>query len=112
MKTTIKDTCEACDDCQRLYGLDAMRRCDHDLARRTAARFRNTIKSAHATWQLRLLDQYALRCVEAHAPLLAAAKALLARIDAMTTEEFCRGGERDERENLRAAVKLAEGGAP
>ena len=40
--------------------------------------------------------------------LLEAAKALLGRIDEMTTEEFSRGGERVEREALRLAIAQAE----
>lgn len=37
--------------------------------------------------------------------LLTAAKALLDRIDNITTEEFARGGERAEREAMRQAIE-------
>ena len=45
----------------------------------------------------------------AAAELLAAAVALLARIDRLTTEEFSRGDEKTERERLRAAIAKATG---
>lgn len=40
--------------------------------------------------------------------LLTAAKALLGKIDNITTEDFSRGGERVEREALRLAIAEAE----
>ena len=40
--------------------------------------------------------------------LLRAAKATLDKLDNITTEEFSRGGEREEREALRAAVERIE----
>lgn len=43
--------------------------------------------------------------------LLAAAIALLNKIDDITTHEFARGGEREEREALRKAI-VAAGGKP
>ena len=46
---------------------------------------------------------------EAHnADLLAAAEALLDRLDTMTTEEFRHGGEREQRESLRAEVQKSK----
>ena len=40
-----------------------------------------------------------------NADLLAAAEALLDRLDTMTTEEFRHGGEREQRESLHAEVQ-------
>jgi hypothetical protein len=40
--------------------------------------------------------------------LLKAAKALLAKIDDITTEDFSKGAEREEREALRVAILKAE----
>ena len=42
--------------------------------------------------------------------LLAAAKALLTKIEGMTSQEFSMGGEKLEREALSAAIARAEGG--
>ena len=39
--------------------------------------------------------------------VIQAAAALLAKIDDITTEDFSRGGERDEREALRRALLAA-----
>lgn len=44
--------------------------------------------------------------------LLAACEALLDRLDHITTEAFSHGGERTEREALRAAVARARGETP
>lgn len=44
--------------------------------------------------------------------MIAAARALLERLDTITTEEFARGGEREERERLRAALAALPGGDP
>lgn len=41
--------------------------------------------------------------------LLACAKALLHRLDTMTSDEFALGGEKAEREALRATLAKAEG---
>lgn len=41
--------------------------------------------------------------------LLAAAKALLQKLDHLTTDEFSLGGEREEREALRAEIAKAKG---
>lgn len=38
--------------------------------------------------------------------LVAAAAALLDKLDRMTTEDFARGAERDEREGLRAVLEV------
>ena len=47
--------------------------------------------------------------IEAHnADLLAAAEALLDRLDTMTTEEFRHGGEREQRESLHAEVQKSK----
>jgi len=43
-----------------------------------------------------------------NADLLAAAEALLDRLDTMTTEEFRHGGEREQRESLRAEVQKSK----
>ena len=40
--------------------------------------------------------------------VLSAARALLMTLDAITTEEFARGGERTERELLRLALEREE----
>jgi hypothetical protein len=54
-----------------------------------------------------------LRAMHAAPELLVeASAALLARIDNITTEEFSRGGDRFEREALRAAIAEATGNAP
>ena len=50
------------------------------------------------------------RLIAASPELLAAAGALLAKLDTMTTEEFRRGEEKVEREALRAAIRKATGG--
>lgn len=39
--------------------------------------------------------------------ILTAAKALLAKLDNMTTDDFSKGGESKEREALRAAIEAA-----
>ena len=43
-----------------------------------------------------------------NADLLAAAEALLDRLDTMTMEEFRHGGEREQRESLRAEVQKSK----
>ena len=43
-----------------------------------------------------------------NADLLAAAEALLDRLDTMTTEEFRHGGEREQRESLHAEVQKSK----
>ena len=43
-----------------------------------------------------------------NADLLAAAEALLDRLDIMTMEEFRHGGEREQRESLRAEVQKSK----
>ena len=50
-----------------------------------------------------------IEALEAHnADLLAAAEALLDRLDTMTTEEFRHGGEREQRESLHAEVQKSK----
>ncbi len=54
---------------------------------------------------VRLSSQRVAQLEQLHSPsLLDAAKALLLRIDHMTTEDFRCGGERVEREALRLAI--------
>jgi hypothetical protein len=52
---------------------------------------------------------FIVRAVNAHEELVAAARALLDRLDDITTDAFSKGGEAVEREALRAALAKAEG---
>jgi hypothetical protein len=49
------------------------------------------------------------RLIAAAPELLEACKAMVARFDTLTTEEFSKGGEKAEREKIIAAIEHAEG---
>ena len=58
---------------------------------------------------LRTIVELRRELAEVHnADLLAAAEALLDRLDTMTTEEFRHGGEREQRESLHAEVQKSK----
>lgn len=49
--------------------------------------------------------------VDAAPDLLAAAQAMIVKLDSMTTEQFIRGEDRAAREQLTAAIRKAKGEA-
>ncbi len=56
-------------------------------------------------YELREADaELIVRAVNSHDALVAAAKALLEKIDNITTDDFSKGAEREEREHLRAIL--------
>ena len=63
----------------------------------------------NADWGDVMVEGICGRCLLArNADLLAAAEALLDRLDTMTTEEFHHGGEREQRESLHAEVQKSK----
>jgi hypothetical protein len=49
------------------------------------------------------------KLIEENGMLLEACKAMIARLDTLTTDEFSKGGEKAEREMMIAAIAKAEG---
>lgn len=60
------------------------------------------------TVRKRMLAQQQLTPVEWTAALLVASRALLAKIDNMTSEEFQNGGDKVERERLSLVIQYGE----